>query len=190
MSDGSMSASRLVRSTDLHVSTSHLELTWSFVSCCHSWHGSHSFHLEPCGLDLREWKYLWWLSILYFLLFLLVTKSWLFVAPWTAARQAFLSPGACSNSCPSSQWCHPTISSFVAPFSCPQSFPASGSFPVSRLFTSGGQNIGASASATVVSMNIQGWFPLGLTGLISLVSKALSKVFSSTTVQKHQFFGT
>jgi len=113
------------------------------------------------------WLLLAWLSILYFLLFLLVTKSWLFVAPWTAARQAFLSPGACSNSCPSSQWCHPTISSFVAPFSCPQSFPASGSFPVSQLFTSGGQNIGASASATVVSMNIQGWFPLGLTGLIS-----------------------
>ena len=101
-----------------------------------------------------------------------------------------LSPGVCSNSCPLSQWCHPTISSFVTPFfSCPQSFPASGSFPVNRLFTSAGHSIGASASAPVLPMNIQGWFPLGLTALISLLSKGLSRVFSSTTVQKHQFFG-
>ena len=82
-----------------------------------------------------------------------------------------LSPGVCSNSCPLSLWCHPTISSSVAPFfSCPQSFPASGSFPMSQLFTSGGQNTGASASASVLLMNIQGWFPLGLTGVISLLS--------------------
>ena len=101
------------------------------------------------------------------------------------------SPGVCSNSCPVSQWCHPTIVSSVAPFSsCFQSFPASGSFPVSRLFTSSGQRIGASVSASVLPMNIQGWFPLGLTGLISLQSKGLSRVFSSTTVQKHQFFST
>ena len=99
------------------------------------------------------------------------------------------SPRACSNSCPSSQWCHPTISSSVASFSsCPQSFPASGSFPMSGLFASGGQSIGASASASVLLMNIQGWFPWGLTDLISLQSKGLSRVFSSTTIWKHQFF--
>ena len=91
-------------------------------------------------------------------------------------------------SCPLSRWCHPTISSSVTPFSCPQSFPASWSFPMSQLFTSGGQSIGASAS--VLPINIQGWFPLGWTDLISLLSKGLSRVFSSTTVQKHQFFNT
>ena len=91
------------------------------------------------------------------------------------------SPGVCSDASPLSQWCHPTISSSVIPFSsCPQSFPASGSFPMSQSFASGGQNIGASALASVLPMNIQGWFPLQLTGLISLLSKALSSVFSST----------
>ena len=95
-------------------------------------------------------------------------------------------PGACSNSCPLSRWCHPTISSSVILF-CLQSFPASGSFPMNWLFASCGQNIGASAS--VLPMNIQDWFPLGLTGLIFLQSKGLSRVFSNTTVQKHQFFG-
>ena len=99
-------------------------------------------------------------------------------------------PGACSKSCPLSQWCHPTISSSVVPFfSFLQSFPASGSSPVSQFFTSGGQSTGASASASVLPISIQSWFPLGLTGLISLQSKGLSRVFSSTTVQKHQFFG-
>jgi len=99
-------------------------------------------------------------------------------------------PRAYSNSCPSSQWCHPTISSSVIPFSsCLQSCPASGSFPVSQLFTSGGQSIAVSASASVLPMSIQGWFPLGLTGSISLQSNGLSRVFSKTTVQKHQFFG-
>ena len=99
------------------------------------------------------------------------------------------SPGACSNSSPLSWWCHATISSSVVPYSsCPQSFPASGSFPMSRLFASGGQSIGASAS--VLPMNIQSWFPLGLTSLISLLSKGLSRVFSSTTFQKRQFFST
>ena len=95
-------------------------------------------------------------------------------------------PGACSNSCPLSQWCHPTISSSVVPFSsCLQSFPASGSFPVSLFFTSGGQSIGAPASASILSMNIQDWFPLGWTGWISLQSKGLSRVFFNTTVQRH-----
>ena len=100
-----------------------------------------------------------------------------------------LSPGVFSNSCPLSWWCHSTISSSVTPFSsCPQSFPAFGSFLISQLFASGGQSIGASASASVHPMNIQGWFPLGLTGWISLQSKGLSRVFSSTTARKHQFF--
>ena len=98
--------------------------------------------------------------------------------------------GDYSNSCPLSWWCHPTISSSVIPFSsCPQSFPASGSFPMSKLFASGGQSIGVSASASVLPMNIQDWFTLGWTGWISLQSKGLSRVFSNTTVQKHQFFG-
>ena len=98
-------------------------------------------------------------------------------------------PGACSTSCPLSRRYHPTISSSIVPFSsCLLSFPASRSFPVSPLFTSGGQSIGASASASVLQVNIQGWFPLGLTGLISLQSKGLSRV-SNTTVRKHQFFG-
>ena len=100
-------------------------------------------------------------------------------------------PGACLNSCPLSRWCHPTISSSVAPFSsCPQSFPGSRSFPMNGLFASGGQSIRASASASVLPMYTQNWFPLGLTGLISLQSKGLSKVFSSTTDQKYQFFDT
>ena len=102
-----------------------------------------------------------------------------------------LPPEVCSNSCPLSQWCHPTILSSAAPFSfCLQSFPAPRTFLVSQLFALGGQNIGASALASDCPVNIQSWFPLELTGLISLLSKGLSKVFSSTTIQKHQFFGT
>ena len=101
-----------------------------------------------------------------------------------------LSPRVCSNSCPLSQWCHPTVSSSVAPCSsCLQSFPASETFPMSWLVTSGSQNNGASASAAVLPMNNQSWFPLLLTGLISLLFKGFSRVFSNTTVQKHQFFG-
>ena len=97
-------------------------------------------------------------------------------------------PGACLNSCPLSRWCKPTISSSVIPFSsCPQSLPASGSFLSSQFFTSGGQSIGVSASASVLPLNIQDWFPLGWTGWMSLQSKGLSRVFSNTTVQKHQF---
>ena len=121
---------------------------------------------------------------------LVAQSCWLFVTLWTAAHQASLFvtlPRICSNSCPLSQWCHLSISSSVVPFSsCFQSFPASGSFPVSHLFPSGGQSIGASAS--VLPVNIKGWFLSGLTGSISLQSKGLSRVFSNTTVQKHQFF--
>ena len=99
-------------------------------------------------------------------------------------------PGACSNSCPGSQWCHPTILSSVVPFSSSlQSFPASESFPMSQFFSSGGQSIGVSASASVLPMNTQDWFPLGWTDLISLQSKRLSRVFSDTIVWRHQFFG-
>ena len=112
----------------------------------------------------------------------------LFAIPWTAAHQASLSitnSWSFVNSCASSQWCHPTTSSSVVPFSsCLQS----GSFPVSQFFTSGGQSIRVSASASVLPMNIQDWFPLGWTGWISLQFKGLSRVFSNTTVQKHQFF--
>ena len=94
-------------------------------------------------------------------------------------------PRACANSCPSSRWCHPTISSSVFAFSsCLQSFPASRSFPMSQFFTSSGQTIGVSTSTSVLSTNIQDWFPLGLTGLITLQSKGLSRVFCNTTVQK------
>ena len=100
-------------------------------------------------------------------------------------------PRAYSNSCPSSRWCHPTISSSVVPYpSRLQSFPASGSFPMSQFFASGGQSIRVSASASVLPMNTQHWSPLGWTGWISLLSKGLSRVFSNTIVQKHQFFST
>ena len=98
------------------------------------------------------------------------------------------SPGVSSNSCPLSRWCYPTISSSAARFSCTESFPASGSFPTSQVFESGGQSIGAPVSASAISINIQGWFPFRFTSLISLLSRGLSNVFSST-IWKHQFFG-
>ena len=116
--------------------------------------------------------------------------------PQTAAHQASLSvtnswSWYLYNSCPSSRWWHPIISFSVAPFSsCLQSFPASGSFPMNQLFASGGQSIGVSASTSVLPVNIQDWFPLGWTGLVSLQSKGLSSVFSNTTVPNHQFFST
>ena len=100
-----------------------------------------------------------------------------------------LSPEVYSNSCPLSQWHHANMSSSIVPF-CSQSFPSSRSFPVSQLFSSGGQSIGALAPASVLPLNIYGWFPLGLTCLISLQSKGFSRVFPNTTVQKHQFLGT
>ena len=122
----------------------------------------------------------------------------LFATPWTAARQASLSITNSQSllrlmSIKSVMPSNHLILSSASPvilFSCPQYFPAPGSFPMSQLFTSGGQSIGVSASASVLPMNIQGWFPLGLTGLISLQFKGLPRVFSNTTVQKHQFFGT
>ena len=99
--------------------------------------------------------------------------------------------GPCLNSCPLNRWCHPTISPSVIPFSsCLRSFPASGSFSMSWLFASGGQSIGASSSASALPMNIQGWFPLGLTGLISFCPRDFLRVFSNTTVQKHQLLDT
>ena len=114
---------------------------------------------------------------------------------WSSGRQCTRlpcpspSPGACSSSRPLSQWCHPTIlSSAVPSSSCLQSCPVSGSFPMSLLFASGGQNIGALALTSVLPMNVEGWFPSGLTDLISLQSRGLSRAFSRTTVQKHQFF--
>ena len=116
----------------------------------------------------------------------------LFATPWTAARQASLSitiSRSLLKLMSIGRWCHPTISSSVIPFSsCPQSFPASGSFPVSQFFASGGQSIRVSASTSVFPMTIQDWFPLGWTGWISLQSRGLPRVFSSTTVQNHQFF--
>ena len=112
---------------------------------------------------------------------------------WHHSRPPGPSPtsGVHPNPCPLCQWCHPTISSSIVPlFSCPQSFPASGSFPVSQLSASGSQSIGVSASTSLPPMNTQDWSPLGWTGWISLKSKRLSRVFSNTTVQKHQFFST
>ena len=118
----------------------------------------------------------------------------LFATPWTAARQASPSitdSGLYPNSSPLSAWCYPTLSSSAVSFSsCPPSFLVSGSFPVIKLFTSGAQSIGALVSASVLPVNIHHWFLLGLTGLISLLSKGLSDVFSSITLWKHQFFGT
>ena len=117
----------------------------------------------------------------------------LFATPWITARQGPClspTPGVYLNSCALSLWCHPTISSFVVPFSsCPQSLPASGSLPMSPLFAWGGQSIGVSASTPVLPMNTQDWSPSEWTGWISLQSKGLSRVFSNTTVQKHQFLG-
>ena len=122
-----------------------------------------------------------------------LTHVWLFATPWITACQASLSittPGVHSDSRPLSQWCHPAISSSVVPFSsCPQSLPASESFPMSQLFAWGGQSARVSALASFLPKKSQGWSPSEWTGWISLQSKGLSRVFSNTTVQKHQFFG-
>ena len=120
-----------------------------------------------------------------------LSPVWLFVTPWHARPHCpWPTPRVYSNSCPLSRWCHPTISSSVIPFSfCFQSFPASGSFQMSQLFASGGQRIGLLASTSVLPMNIQDGFPLGWTCWISLQSQGLSRVFSNTIVQKHQFLG-
>ena len=124
----------------------------------------------------------------------LLSRVWLFATPWITAHQASLSitnSWSFSNLCPSSRWCHPAISSSVVPSSsCPQSLPASGSFPMSQLFAWGNQSIEVSASASVLPMNTQDWSPSGWTVWISLQSKGPSSVFSSTRLQKHQFFVT
>ena len=123
-----------------------------------------------------------------------LSRVWLFTTPWAAAHQASLSiinSQSYPNSCPSSWWCHPAISSSVVLFSsCLQSFPASGSFQMSKFFASGGQSIRISTPASDLPVSIQDWFPLGWTGWICLQSKGFSRVFSNTTVQKHQFFDT
>ena len=143
---------------------------------------------EKAGLKLNSQNLRWWPPVP---LVQSLSHIQLFVTPWTAARQASLStptPGVYSNACPLSWWHHPTISSSVVPFSRLQSFSASGSFQMSQFFPSSGQIIGVSASASVLPMNIKDWFPLEWTGWVSLQSKGLSRVFSSTTVQKHQSF--
>ena len=136
-----------------------------------------------------DWTHL---NILVLLVVQLLSRIWLFVThglQHTRPHCPSPSPRACSNSCPLTQWCHASISSSVIPFSSHlQYFPASGSFLRSQLFTPGDQSVEASASASVLPMNMQDWFPSRLTGLISLQSKELSWVFSNTTVQKHQFF--
>ena len=114
---------------------------------------------------------------------------WLFAAPWIAARQASPSPEVCPSSCPLHWWCHPAILSSDALFFCPQSFLASGTFPISQLFTSDDQNTRVSTSASVLPTSIQDWFPISLTGLISLLSKGLSEVFSTPIVWRHRLFG-
>ena len=122
-----------------------------------------------------------------------LSHVWLFATLWTAARQASLAITNSKNysdSCPLNRWCHPTISSSVAPFSsCLKSFPASGSFPMSQFFASGSQSFRVSVLASVLPKDIQDSIPLGWTGWISLQAKVLSRVFSNTTIQKHQFFG-
>ena len=146
-----------------------------------------------CYIELGCLRYQWGFIrdglVMVFSCWLVSNSLWPHELQHTKLPCPSLTPRVCSNSCPLTQWCHPTISFSVAPFSsCPQSSPASGSFPVCQFFTSGGQNIGA--SAPVLPMNIQGWFLLGLTGLISLLFKGLSGVFSSTIVRRHQFFST
>ena len=149
--------------------------------------------LKVCSLHLCLFCCLAYRVVIQFSSVQSLSCVWLFVTPWMQhARPPCPSPTPeiYSNSCPSSQWCHPAISSSVISFSsCPQSLPASESFLMSQLFPWGGQSIGVSALASVLPMNTQGSSPLGWTGWISLQSKGLSRVFSNTTVQKHQFFG-
>ena len=158
-----------------------------------------------------SWHFPWTLNSTFFVKFFIIFNSKIFLmktsyssvqfssvqslsrvqflaTPWTATRP-LPAPRVHSNPCPPSRWCHPAISSSVVPFSsCLQTFPASGSFPMSQLFAWGGQSIGVPASASVLPMNTQDWSPLGWTGWISLQFKGLSRIFSNTKVQKHQFF--
>ena len=154
---------------------------WMYPLCSHisNWSGREGSRAQP----LKEWHRLCCLVI--------SNSLWPHGLQHARPLCPSPSPKVCPSSCPLHQWWHPTISSSAIPFSsCLQSFPASESFPMSQLFTSGGQSIGISASASVFTMNIQDWFPLGLTGWISLQSKGPSRVFSNPTVQKHQFLRT
>ena len=150
---------------------------WGFSKAC-----------DGFELDLISFHCLFWLQVQF-------SRSVVSDSLWPHESQHAKSPcpsptsGVHSNSCPSGRWCHPAISSFIIPFSsCPQSFPTWGSFPMSQLFPWGGQSIGVSASTSGPPMNTQDWSPLWWTGWISLQSKGLSRVFSNTTVQNHQFF--
>ena len=148
---------------------------------------------EPQKVNMISMKTVWWQPVYSVQFSHSVVCNTLRHHELQYARPPCPSPisGVHTNPYPLSQWCHPIISFPVVPFSsCPQSFPAWGSFQMSQLFTSGGQSIGVSASTSVLPMNTQDWSPLGWTGWISLQSKGLSRVFSNTTVQKHQFFGT
>ena len=162
-------------------STGHISATWFLIKTKNtSWSFSRSIKSETPRVD----------SSVPFSFSVVTYSLWRSGLQHTRLPCPSPTPRAYSNSCPSTQCCHLTISSFVIPFSFRfQSFPASGSFLVSQFFVSGGQSIGVSASASVLPMNIQDWFPLGWTGWISLQSKGLSRLFSNTTVQKHQFFG-
>ena len=170
-------------------STSNIQL---FIHCLGNLIIYSRFNMENC---LSLYWFFSFPSTHYFPLVAVVQCSARYVFLWSHGLQhARLpcpspSPGVCTNSSPLSQWCHPIISFSVIPFSGLRSFPAPGSFPISQFFSSGGQSIGVSASVSVLTMNIQEWFPLGWTGWISLQSKGLSRIFSNTTVQKHQFFG-
>ena len=175
----------LAGGADLLKRLRHQEVTWPKIYKEREYKSTHISYISRCNFNRKHISLVQSLS-----------HVWFSVTPWTAARQASLSitnSQSLLNSCPLSRWCHPTISSSVVPFSSYlQSFPASGSFQMSQFFTSGGQSIAVSASASVLPMNMntQDWFPLGLTGWISLKSRGLSRVFSNTTIQKHQFFGT
>ena len=143
-----------------------------------------SLEVHPTNSKVSNFNFVFFQGIVVFQSLIVSDSLWPHGLQHTRLPCPSLSPGVCSDSCPLSRWCHPTISSSVAFFSfCPQCFPASGSFPMSWLFPSGSQSIGASAS--VLPMNIQGWFTLGVTGLISWLSKGLSRVLTSITIQKH-----
>ena len=149
---------------------------------------ANSVHAQPLSLSSFHGSHMMQLRLSQFSHSVMPDSLWSHGLQHARLPCPSLTPGACSNSCPSSQWCHPTISSSVIPFSsCLQYFPASGSFPMSQLFPSGAQSIGVSASASVRPMNTQDWSPLGWTSWISLQSKGLSRVFN-TRVQKHQFY--
>ena len=147
--------------------------------------------LSTCKISTIHWRLRWWFSSVQFSHSVMSDSLRPHESQHSRPPCPSPTPGVYSNSCPSSWWCHPAISSSDIRFSsCPQSLPASGSFPISQLFTWGGQSIGVSASASVLPMNTQDWSPLGWAGSISLQSKGLSRLFSNTTVQKHQFFCT